>query len=320
MDCRVEQVALAHIDAHDASYRITTPQDKPPLEASIRRLGLISPVVVQPVEGRGMRIVSGFRRIEACRRLGVSDVPCRVLPKDAPAAHCVEIAIADNLTQRPLNLAEQARCLELLQGDRLDPSAAQQMADVFGFPMNKALASKLNRIAQTPESVQDALVRGTISLPTVLLLADLAPEDAELLVTLFERLPMGLNKQREVLLLLKEIAAREAISLARLLSDSVLQRMLADDHPDGNLKTRRLRAYLRQRRYPHLSAVEEAFHHCVGEMRLGPGIHIAPPPGFEGRTCTMTLQFSTPREFATAIHKLSTIVDHPALGNLFDAL
>jgi hypothetical protein len=128
------------------------------------------------------------------------------------------------------------------------------------------------------------------------------------------------NKQREVLHLVQEIAAREEVSLAHLLSEDDLQGMLDDDHPDGNLKTRRIRAYLRQRRYPHLSAVENAFDHCIGELKLGPGIHIAPPPGFEGRTCTLTLQFCNPREFATAIHKLSTIVGHTALDNLFDGL
>ena len=320
MDCRAERVALARIDAHDDTYRITTPQDKPPLEMSIRRLGLIAPVVVQQAAGRTLMIVSGFRRIDACRELGVAEVPCHVLPRDAPAAHCVEIAIADNLTQRPLNLVEQARCLKLLQGDWIEAPAAKQMAETLGIPTNKALAAKLNRLAVTPEAVQDALVRGKISLPTVLLLADLAPEDAELLVALFERLPMGLNKQREVLHLVKEIAAREEVSFAHLLSDGVLKKMLDDDHPDGNLKTRRIRSYLRQRRYPQLSAVEKAFDDCVGEMKLGPRMHIAPPPGFEGRTCTLTLQFSNPQQFATAIHKLSTIVGHTALDNLFDGL
>lgn len=320
MDCKFEPADLAHIDANDHSYRITTPQDKAPLELSIRRLGLIAPIVVQRRGDKPMVIVSGFRRAEVCRRLGFTQAPCRVLPMTTPAARCVEIAIADNLTQRSLNLIEQARCLKLLTGDRIEAPAAKQMAEALGIPMNTSLAAKLNRLVMTPESVQDALVAGIISLPTALLLAEFSPEDVERFLALFRRLPMGLNKQREVVLLLKEIAAREGVSLAHLLAESDLKRILEDDQPDGNLTARRIRSYLRQRRYPRLTAVENAFDQSVRSMRLGNRLHIAPPPGFEGRTCTLTLRFDNPQQFKTSIRKLSTLADHPAIATLFDTL
>lgn len=321
MDCKSARIALDRIDAEDLFYRITTPQDKPPLEASIRRLGLISPLVVKAARENGpMAIVSGFRRLSICRRLGWAQVPCRVLPNDASPASCADIAVTANLTQRTLNLVEQARCLALLNRTATNASAADSIAESLGLSRNRALATKLKTVAAASECIQEALVMGTIGLPTALALAEMTEQTAERIVTLFRRLPMGLNKQREILLWLTEIAAREETAIAHLLDEGDLKGILDGDHLDGNQKTHRLRSYLRQRRYPRLVSVEKAFEGCVRELPLGPSLQITPPPGFEGRTCRLTLRFSGPQDIKWAERRLSRIADHPALTKLFETL
>jgi ParB family chromosome partitioning protein len=316
----LEWVALADIDDKNLAFLITTPQDKPSLERSIRRVGLISPIIVRPTGDHALAVVSGFRRIQACRRLGWQKLPCRILPSHASTARCAEIAIADNLTQRPFNTIEQARCLQILSDDRIEAADARQISEAFGIATNRSLRMKLNRVLMAPQPVQDALVLGIISLPVVLQLAELDTADAKRIVGFFVKLPMGLNRQREMLLLLKEITVREDLTLKALLSEDGIRKILDDEAADGNLKARQVRDYLRKRRYPRLTAVERAFGRCVRELRIDRSIQISPPPGFEGRTCTATIRFDSQDDLLRASRELSEIAEQGALARLFDTI
>ena len=59
-------IPLADIDLRDERFRITTRRDCDDLNASIVRLGLQAEPLVLP-GAAGLIIVSGFRRIAACR-------------------------------------------------------------------------------------------------------------------------------------------------------------------------------------------------------------------------------------------------------------
>jgi len=62
-------IPLADIDPRDERFRITTRRDSDDLHISIGRLGLQAEPLVLP-GASGFVIVSGFRRIAACRGLG----------------------------------------------------------------------------------------------------------------------------------------------------------------------------------------------------------------------------------------------------------
>ena len=44
---------------------------------SIKINGVISPIIVRPLE-QGFEIISGHRRVEACKRLGIETIPAIV--------------------------------------------------------------------------------------------------------------------------------------------------------------------------------------------------------------------------------------------------
>jgi ParB family chromosome partitioning protein len=51
------------------------------LIASIEEKGLLEPIVVRPVED-GFEVVAGYRRLEACKRLGWRKIPCQIIELD----------------------------------------------------------------------------------------------------------------------------------------------------------------------------------------------------------------------------------------------
>ncbi|MBM4142909.1 MAG: hypothetical protein FJ225_04845 [Lentisphaerae bacterium] len=74
------------------------------LEESIRRLGLLFPVIVD----RRNVLISGARRLEACRLAGLQSVPAWQVDAEARGMTALDIQSAENL------------CREALSGDDLE--------------------------------------------------------------------------------------------------------------------------------------------------------------------------------------------------------
>lgn len=79
------------------------------LAASIRRIGIIVPLVVRP-DGDKFLIVAGHRRFAAASRVGLENIPCCVYEKGAAAG--VEMSLAENLFRTDLTPVEQASAIK----------------------------------------------------------------------------------------------------------------------------------------------------------------------------------------------------------------
>jgi hypothetical protein len=103
-----------------ASADYARPISEPTVESlmhSIRRLGLLQPIIVMAAKiNRGVlcdgwRIVAGHHRVEACRRLGLTDIEATVMP----AASLLEtelIEIDENLCRAELTPAQRAAAIK----------------------------------------------------------------------------------------------------------------------------------------------------------------------------------------------------------------
>lgn len=68
-------------------YRVVDDWDMVALTESIRKSGIINPVVVRPIEGtENYEIISGHRRIFAAKKVGLSEVPASIYSMDKDTA------------------------------------------------------------------------------------------------------------------------------------------------------------------------------------------------------------------------------------------
>jgi ParB family chromosome partitioning protein len=314
---RYQAIPQTDIDTEDLTFRITTRGGIEDLLGSIQKTGLIQPPVL--IENpAGYTIVCGFRRIAACRKLGWTRITARILEKSIDRFKTAQISIADNALQRSLNLVETSRALNLLDDFGPDNQQRREAAEALGLPVSESLSFAVKEICRLPLPVQEGILTDTINLSMALELGGLEPLLAEALVRLFDQLKVGLNKQRELLLLLKEIAEREQITIPQLISEKPLQEVLKTVEMDRAVKRQKVRSYLRQRRFPAITKAETEYRKWVKQLKLGNNINLIAPKDFEGNTFGMTLRFNNRQDLSELIKKIEEMIQHPAFGKILD--
>lgn len=310
------EIPFGRIDRDDHTHRITTQPCTDELVASIQALGMTTLPLLKP-RNRAFSIVSGFRRIEAVRVLAQDTVSVRILDDGVSQQTCAHIAIAENALQRPLNPVEQSRSLALLSRFHKESHLAAS-ARSHGLPCHPELIQKLIRLNDLPEQIHPFLIDGTVSLPVALTLNRLDTGVSVLLARLFKLLKYGLNKQRELITIITEIAICDETTVGEILDSEGVLNILKNPRLDRGTKSTQLRSHLRARRYPHLTQIQKAFQAGVKQLKLGPGTSLLPPKDFEGTQYTLTLSFD--RLSALDRHKntIKRIVQDPYLQKFID--
>ena len=130
-------------DFENHPYKVLDNEEMEQLTESIMQYGVIAPIVVRPKEDSvdEYEIISGHRRVMACRKAGIEEVPALVVSLDRDAA---AIALVDsNLHREHVLPSEKAFAYKMKldamkrQGSRTDLTSDQvgrklETADVIG--------------------------------------------------------------------------------------------------------------------------------------------------------------------------------------------
>lgn len=84
------------------------------LTDSIRKYGVLEPILFRRDEGGNLFIVAGERRVEAARRAGLTTIPAIYVE----SANHQEISLVENILREDLTAVEQAEALEQLMVER----------------------------------------------------------------------------------------------------------------------------------------------------------------------------------------------------------
>lgn len=316
MSCSLESVRLTEIDSGETAFRISTEQNLSGLAASIASVGLLATPILRRSDASRYTIVSGFRRVAACRSLNRQVVPARILSEDTPELDCAGIAITENAFQRPLNLIERSRALRILSAHFSDATALSKAAAAFGLAETPATIDAVLPLCGLSDGLQAGILNGTISLSMARELMRFDPEARAALAELLLSMKMSLSKQREVLTMLREISLKEGAAIPSLLSESETATILSDPEGDRNTKAERLRRHLKQRRYPAIHAAEEKTHALIRSLKLREEMKLVPPENLEGTAFTLTLRFHDVSELRGLHHSMGDLLDRPELERL----
>jgi ParB family chromosome partitioning protein len=157
-DDRVEKIPVKQLQANPHQPRKHFDEGAlAELAASIKRYGIIQPLVVTPVKDGLYTLIAGERRWRAATSAGLPTVPAII--RSSQELEQLELALIENVQRVDLSPLEQALSIERLH-------------EQFSFPyetiaerLGKASSTVHNtvRLLRLPEAARDALAAGKIS-------------------------------------------------------------------------------------------------------------------------------------------------------------
>ena len=109
-DRQLERVRIIPLEElrpfKDHPFKTLEGEEMDRLTESIRQFGSITPVLARPLEGGGYELVSGHRRLEACRRLGLETMP--VIVREMTDDEAVIAMVDANLQREHILPSEKA--------------------------------------------------------------------------------------------------------------------------------------------------------------------------------------------------------------------
>ena len=298
-------------------FRITARPDDEALVCSIETVGLIHAPLLLTTES-GFMIVSGFKRIEACRRLGFETITAMVLKSGLSMLECAKLAIADNKSQRELNGVEISHALNLLSGAIEEADHLSRIAESLGLPSDPRAIKKIRSVTQLPESLQKGIIAQRIALPVAFELGNLEADSANYLSRIFMDLNLSINRQREILTWIKDISAREGISIRDVLEENGLREIFFQNESDHCETAKQMRIYLKKRRFPSICRKEEAFNSYTKSLKLPKNVKLIAPDHFEGMAYTLQLSFKNMGELKSCRRAFDKVLGHPDTRSVFE--
>ena len=110
-------------------YKVIDNEEMQCLVESIKSQGVFTPITVRPIENGEYEIVSGHRRVFACQKLGLTEIPAFV--RDLTREEAIIVMTDSNLHRDRLLPSEKAFAYKMKldaikrQGDRTDLTSAQ---------------------------------------------------------------------------------------------------------------------------------------------------------------------------------------------------
>lgn len=183
------QIPLDRIRPSVNQTRVTFDKDAlDEMAESIKRLGLINPVVVHESSGF-YELIAGERRWRACQKLGLKTMPAIV--ENRSDEDRLLMTLAENLQREDLTPVEEAQSYELM-ARRLNLTH-EEVGQKIG--KSRSHITNLLRILKLPEGVRRHINEGRIGLGQAKVLAGLDEREQEKLV---KRLLEGPVTVREV--------------------------------------------------------------------------------------------------------------------------
>jgi ParB family chromosome partitioning protein len=155
------QAALRIDQLQRGRYQPRTKMDESALQelaASIRKQGLMQPILVRPIGSNRYEIIAGERRWRAAKIAGLAEVPALV--REVPDSSALAMALVENIQRENLNPLEEAGGVQRLIGEF--KLTHQEAAEAIG--RSRTATSNLLRLLNLQKAVQALVFDGKLEM------------------------------------------------------------------------------------------------------------------------------------------------------------
>ncbi|MGE5683138.1 MAG: ParB/RepB/Spo0J family partition protein [Bacillota bacterium] len=145
------------------------------LKKSILANGLIQPITVRRTAPHQYELISGERRLRACREIGYKEIPAYIIKVDTKEA-MLALALIENIQREKLNAIEVAQAYKRLMEEC--SLSQEEIAEQVG--KDRTTITNSIRLLKLPHEVQESIVKEQISAGHARALINIADEKLQL--------------------------------------------------------------------------------------------------------------------------------------------
>jgi len=140
--------------------RFISEQDLQELAASIKKHGVMQPIVIRPIENdeTPYEIIAGERRWRAAQLAGLTEIPAIV--RDLTDQVAIALALIENIQRQDLNPVDQALALQRFHEEF--GLSHQEIADTVGKA--RTTVSNLLRLLSLEDEIKDLMQQGLLDM------------------------------------------------------------------------------------------------------------------------------------------------------------
>ncbi len=309
-------ISPEEINLEDKRFCLSPVINFQPLVSSIRQAGVLVPPVVRE-GGKGCILVSGWKRVLACEQLGLTSLPVLTIPGDVSDLEAFLRCLEENLTQRPLSLAERIQAVGRLSAFGLSGAEIiKKFMPRLSLPASESHYRFFLDLAKSWDlELMKFLHETEISLEALEILASFGEPERRLLFPHLKLL--SFSRRREVIFNLQAVILREKLTVAEIFASAEARAILEAQAMPPRRKAEALAEWLRRRRYPLLTSWEEEMKRRKKEIGWPEEARLSFDPTFEDNTFSVSFSFRSGEEFMARLKRLQAVAEKPEFRQLF---
>ena len=322
MKIMFQTIECAQLDFNDTTFLMSYPREALQVLASVRTIGVLQPIVVSDAPHQGKyQIIAGFRRAYACRAIGLDRIRATMYPLGPDnALGAFRLALYENLAHRTFNDVEKSLILTKLlrQFACSQDEVIQTYMPLLRLAPNAKVLETYLKIHDFEEEIKHYMADHEFPMTVSELLATLSSDDRQAVFRLISTLRLGINKIKELLTHLEEIALRDNCTMKQIIDDRQIHDILRHKQYTGPQKAEQIRRIIREKRYPQLTTLEHKYHDQLKQLHLPRGLQLKTDRFFEDDDLSATFRFQTPEQLRTVAEVLLEISQKPELQYLLN--
>jgi hypothetical protein len=304
-------LSLDEIDLEDERFRFSYHFELDKLLISIKKMGILSPILVVKRDGPLYVVLSGWKRILASRELAIESIPSFWIEENEDGRAFL-VSVYENWVIRRFNILEKAEILNKLSGFMKDEKIiVRQFFPLLDIPANLSYLDIYLKIADLDPSWKNLIYQKKLSLPSAELLTAFTPGDKENLLPLL--LPLNKNKVKQFIEDIYELSQKTGDSFGGILSTREVRSVLQADNLSSLQKAEKIRSFIHTKRYPNLSAWKNSFETSVKNAQLSKDVVFDSTSFFEDGEFAVNFNLRDREAFRDRIAKLEKLVAEEGL-------
>ena len=290
-------IPCAEILLNDNEYHIRPTDNTLPdsnLKKNICQTGILHPPLLQKITDKSYIILSGRKRILAGISLGMREIPCLIMAKQANSMLKWQTILSHALIGSRLSIIEQAIFFSKAE-PQLTIEEQLDLLPLLNLKPQQYILQELAKYLTLAPITIHALHTGILQEKIGKKLVKLCFDDQEMVVNLVRYYKLGGSKQKKLVSSAIDLVMRSGRPFREILD--TWERKHPAKASNRPQRAMALLSWLESQCFPGRTSAQKEFEKFQRQLHMPGNAGVRPSPSFEDETLTLSLTFNNKHDF-----------------------